>query len=60
MHTFSGGFERKVPSRTSPRIFSKETLEAIGDLGNALAAVQRRLLSEGYVLEGNQYVKRNK
>jgi hypothetical protein len=50
--------ERKADS--APLILDADTIAALKDLGNAFAAVRRRLISEGYVIQEGRYVAPSK
>ncbi|MES2224280.1 MAG: hypothetical protein V4469_05120 [Patescibacteria group bacterium] len=39
-------------------VFSKETIEALGDLGIVLRKIHRRLLAEGYVISEGRIIKK--
>ena len=52
---------RKAPLRRSslPTAISDETLESLMELGSELKKIRRRLISEGYVIDGKRIYKPN-
>ncbi|MHB8724047.1 MAG: hypothetical protein ACYC9Z_01555 [Casimicrobiaceae bacterium] len=46
---------RAIRVAHTPLVLDAETLVALKELGNALAAVRRRLISEGYVIQKGRY-----
>lgn len=48
---------KRCPSLSSSQPFSKETLDALEELGDVLRGIRRRMIAEGYELVNGQIQK---